>query len=81
MPEFMSFKSVVERDEHIITHADYFTTVRYRNRGYERQEHPSLGDAERYAKRMIAAEPEARFLVYAVQGDSSAWVKNIMRGQ
>ena len=80
MSEFMSFKSVVERDEHIISHADYFTTVRYRNRTYERQEHPNLAAAEQYARRMIEAEPDARFLVYAVQGNSSAWVKNIMRG-
>jgi len=62
----------------VVENAEYWTAVRFHNRAYERHEQATQRGVERLAKRMVAKDPEARFMIYAVHGLHSVWVNNIM---
>lgn len=74
---FQSFKTDAERSAWIIQNADYFTVIRFRSRGYDRIEAASLEEAIWQAERKVAADPELRLMVYAVQGVQSCYVTTI----
>ena len=66
------------RSQWIVDHAEYWTTVRFKDRKYERTEHRTLALAEEHARRMIAETPIRPVMIYAVATNgSSTWVKNV----
>ena len=72
-------RDLLAHEKWVKENAEYWTTIRRRNNHNERYEWPTQQAAEQAAQRMIEADPEARFMVYAVHGVHSVWVKNIMR--
>lgn len=75
--DFQSFMSEADRADWITRGADYFTTIRFRDRRYERSVHPTRTDAELAGRRMVAEDPSRPIIIYAVRGEQSVWVQNI----
>jgi len=74
----MNFKDEEERAKWIIGRAKYFTTVRFKDRKYERQEHETLELARAEGRRIVSEDKSKPVMIYAVAAnDSSAWVENI----
>lgn len=72
-PDFQSYQ---ERDEYFRDHADYYTVVKAGPGVPAKDELKSLEEAEKLAKTKIAIGG-GRFLIYAVIGSQSAFVKAI----
>lgn len=71
------FQSIAERDAYFAENADYFTLVKKAGVGhYTRDETKTLVEAETLAKTKIAIGG-GRYMVYAVIGVQSAFVKTI----
>jgi len=69
------FNTSVERDEWIRAHADYWTAVRFRGRGYyERREFKDRQSAETAARRMANDTPGRPVMIYAVAGEHDSFV-------
>lgn len=77
-PRPINFDSSQHRDEWIQSNADYFTVVRKLPppAGYERHECQTLKSAESLAKK-LANEANRAYLIYAVAGDSSSFVRGV----
>lgn len=74
LPEFKTYQ---ERDKYFLDHAEYFTLVKKSGVGnYERSESKSLAELERLAQTKITVGG-GRYLIYAVIGEQSAFVKTI----
>jgi hypothetical protein len=74
MPDFASY---VERDDWFRDNADYYTVVRKDGVGrYERSEYKKLADAEQAAQALVPVT-KGRYLIYAVVGEQSAFVKGV----
>lgn len=73
----LNFISSQERDKWIIENADYFTVIRRQNRRNQRFECQTLKNAIDTAESMVAADPEARFLIYAVAGIHDCFVGHV----
>ena len=74
MPDFQSY---AERDQYFRDNADYFTLIKKSGVGtYERSEAKTLAEIEALAKTKITVGG-GRYLVYAVIGEQSAFVKTI----
>lgn len=74
MPDFKTYQ---DRDLWFAQNADYFTVVRKDGVGhYARDEAPTLAAAEALAttRRTVAG---GRYLIYAVVGEQSAFVKTV----
>lgn len=84
-PMPLEFKNADQRDKWITDNADYFTVIQRKNRQYKRIESPNLPAAEKEAHKILAGDPEARLLIYAVydparvgsSGALSAYVKTM----
>ncbi len=71
------FKTVEERSQWIIHHADLFTAVRFHGYGkYERHEFTDRQTAETTARR-LANESGGRYLISACAGIYDTWIKSI----
>ena len=71
------FKSHEERDQYFREHADYFTIIKADGPDrFSRDEQKTLEAAEKTAQTKITIGG-GRYLIYAVVGEQSAWVKNI----
>ena len=71
------FKSYQDRDNYFREHAEYFTLVKKEGVGnYSRDECKTLADAEKLAqtKRLVGG---GRYMIYAVIGGQSAFVKTV----
>ena len=79
MKQQPTFTSHIERDKWILDNADYFTTVYRKDRQYNRQEHKTLPEAEAAAKETVMQVDNICVLVYAVCGNSDAYVKTVTR--
>lgn len=74
LPEFQSYQ---ERDAYFKEHADHFTLVKKAGVGhYSRDEAKTLAEIEKLAQTKITVGG-GRYLVYAVIGQQSAFVKTI----
>lgn len=78
-PMPLSFSSSEERDKWIIKNCDYFTAVRRVNLQTERYEFPSLDEAEAAARRILNESGGKPFMIYAVSGIYSAFVKGVAK--
>ncbi len=77
MPDF---KSHDERDIYFREHAEYFTVVKKEGIGnYKRDECYTLAEAENLAKTRQAVGG-GNYMIYAVIGEQSAFVKGITEG-
>lgn len=77
MKPLPDFKSHQERDDYFRDNADYFTIVKKAGVGaYARDERNSLAEAEALAKTKITIGG-GRYMIYAVIGEQSAFVKTI----
>ena len=71
------FKTYQERDNYFLRNADYFTLVKKQGVGnYQRDERKTLEEIERLAKTKQTIGGGS-YLVYAVIGEQSAFVKAI----
>lgn len=70
----VKWETYQERDQDIISNAEYWTLIRRQNLRYERQEFPTREAAVDAAKRAIRRDPEKRFLIYAVRGVNDCFV-------
>ena len=71
------FKSIQERDDYFRDNADYFSLVSKTGVGnYGRDEYKKLAEAEAAAKTKITIGG-GRYMIYAVIGVQSAFVKSI----
>ena len=74
------FKSHEERDNYFREHADYFTVIKKTGVGtYSRDECKSLAEAENLVKTKQAIGG-GNYLIYAVIGVQSAFVKGMATG-
>jgi hypothetical protein len=72
------FKTAEERSKWIEDHADYWTAVRFRGRGYyERREFIDRQSAEKAARRMANDSPGRPVMIYAVAGTHDSFVTAI----
>lgn len=74
IPDFFDAKA---RHKWIRDHANYFTAIRRKDRSYLREERPSFDEAVAYAQRQLKRVPDARFMIYAVYGQSDALVATV----
>ena len=65
MPDF---KTIEERQQWIMEHADYFTVFRLVGRNRYRYECPTLAKAEELARSLSLQERGSRWMIYAVHG-------------
>lgn len=72
------FRSDAERTAWIVENADYWTVIRRRNLRNEREEFPTRDEAEGWALAHLTAEPDARYMIYAVAGIYSTFVTSIL---
>lgn len=71
------FKSIQERTDWIIEHANMFTAVKFKGRGkYERHEYKDRASAEADARRMANATGRP-YLIYACAGIYDTYVAAI----
>lgn len=70
----LNFRDADHRDKWIADNADYFTVIQRKNRQNLRTEKPTLAEAIAEAKAILAREPDARLVLYAVWGQMSAYV-------
>ena len=71
------FQSIAERDGYFKDHADYFTLIKKEGVGhYARDETQTLAEAEALAKTKIAIGG-GRYMIYAVIGVQSAFVRTV----
>ena len=74
LPDFQTYQ---ERDEYFRDHADFFTLIKKDGVGhYERSEGATLAEIEKLAHTKISVGG-GKYLVYAVIGGQSAFVKTI----
>jgi hypothetical protein len=74
LPDFQTFQ---DRDDYFRDNADFFTLVNKTGVGnYSRDEYKKLAEAEAAAKTKITIGG-GRYLIYAVIGEQSAFVKAI----
>lgn len=77
MTDLPDFQTYQERDKYFAEHAEYFTLVKKSGVGhYERTEAKSLAELERLAQTKVTVGG-GKYLVYAVIGEQSAFVKTI----
>ena len=71
------FKTSNERDSFFRDHADYFTVIKKEGVGhYARDERKTLDEAVALAKTKITIGG-GRYMIYAVIGEQSAFVKSV----
>lgn len=73
LPEFKTYQ---DRDLYFKEHADYFTLVKKDGLRYQRDERNSLEEIEKLAQTKITIGG-GRYLIYAVIGEQSAFVKTM----
>lgn len=86
-PMPVNFENADHRDKWILDNASYFTVIQRKNRRYARSELPNLKEAEQTATDMLATEPEARLMIYAVYdpagvgspGALTAYIKTVSK--
>lgn len=77
MSQLPEFKTYQERDNYFREHAEYFTLIKKAGVGhYDRTEAKSLEEAEKLAQTKITIGG-GRYLIYAVIGEQSAFVKTM----
>jgi hypothetical protein len=73
----LNFANAKEREEWIIQHVEYFTTVRMIQRKYERQEHKTLKEARAHAHLLLAQDKSKPVLIYAIHDNSDTYVEMV----